>query len=312
MQHTLPIFILFQFFFGITKTQNILFLTVVVLFIIIYKYFTRHSDYWRKRNVPGPRPKLLVGNLWEIVTVNISWASYLKKLYESFDGPVVGFFTLDEPALLIRSPEIIKQILVTDFHNFYDRVLHQPEHNKIFGNVLFNMRNPEWKAARTKISPIFSPAKIKDMFSVMKNVCEEMVSHMKSIEPEQEGKTLTQKLAAEMTTQTFFGVRGHCFDEEDSAVLKTVRAMFGFSARNGLIQSIHFFKGTLVDMFKLEFFSDGIELFFKDMFWSSLKNVEESHTKKINFISHLDDLRKKEPLFGKYDSIKYFLITAIP
>lgn len=249
--------------------------------------------------MPGPTPKPFFGNLWDTITLRISWASFLHQLYNSYDDPLVGFFTFDQPALLIRDPDIVKQILVRDFNYFHDRVMHQPAHNKIFGNVLFNMKNPEWKSVRAKITPVFSSAKIKDLFPLIKNVCEEMVSYMKSMEPEQEGKDLLQKLSAEITTQAFFGVKGHCFNQEDSEVMKKVKAMFGFSVRNGLIQSIYFFKGALVSIFKLEFFVEEIELFFKEMFWNSLKNVQASPIKQNNFISLLEDLRKKDPLFGK-------------
>lgn len=294
------VFILFQLFLGTTYAQDML-LFILVTLAILYKYISRHSDYWQKKNVRGPTPKLFVGNLWDVVTLKVPYSTYLHNLYKSYDDPFVGFFNFDDPALLIRDPELAKTILIKDFNYFQDRVLHQPAHNKVFGNALFNLRNPEWKPIRTRITPVFSSAKLKDMFPLIRSVCEEMVSHMKSIEPEQECRHLIQKLSIEITTQTFFGVQGHCFEKEESEVMKQVNDMIGFTVRNALIQSIYFFKGSLVPIFKFEFLKKEIELFFKNMFWTSLKHVQESETKRNNYISLLDDLRKKDPLFGKHN-----------
>lgn len=237
--------------------------------------------------------------MWDTATLKIPWPILLRKLYITYDTPVVGFFTFDEPALLIRDPQIVKQILVKDFHHFQDRVIYQPEHNKMFSNLLFVMKNPDWKSVRAKLTPVFTSAKIKDLFSVVKNVGEQMVSFLKSTESTQECKILCQRFSTEATTQSLFGFQGQCFQNEDSEMMKKTKELFGFSIRNGLIQSIYFFKGSLVKIFKLEFFQEGIETFFRDTFWESLKIVQERNVKPYNFISLLDELRKTDSEFGK-------------
>lgn len=35
---------------------------LVLLVVLCYKFLTWNFGYWRNRNVPGPRPKLLTGN----------------------------------------------------------------------------------------------------------------------------------------------------------------------------------------------------------------------------------------------------------
>jgi hypothetical protein len=35
---------------------------LVALAIVVYEYLTWQFDYWTKRNLPGPKPKPLLGN----------------------------------------------------------------------------------------------------------------------------------------------------------------------------------------------------------------------------------------------------------
>lgn len=36
---------------------------ISVTVILVYFYFTWNLDFWRKRNIPGPKPLPIVGNL---------------------------------------------------------------------------------------------------------------------------------------------------------------------------------------------------------------------------------------------------------
>jgi len=45
----------------------------------------------------------------------------LQRMYnEHSDKPYVGIFTFDKPSLLIREPELVKNILVKVFQNIMD------------------------------------------------------------------------------------------------------------------------------------------------------------------------------------------------
>ena len=47
----------------------------------------------------------------------------LQRIYnEHSDKHYVGIFSFDKPSLLIRNPEMVKNILVKDIQTFMDRV----------------------------------------------------------------------------------------------------------------------------------------------------------------------------------------------
>lgn len=288
---------LFQVLIGMSSKVNVLLLTVVIL-LALYKWYTRNVNYWRNRNIPGPIPKFFIGNLWDCLTLKHSLGTLLSHIYTLYDTPLVGIFTMDEPALIVRDPEIIKNVLQKDFNYFSDRTIYPSEHNDVFKNLLFIQKNPEWKSARGKLTPVFSSVKVKGLFDIVNNVAKEMVTYVKN-NPEQETKDLFQKYSCEMSTQSFFGITAQCFKHKNSEFDKHVKALYGFTIRNALVQTSYCFNINLIRIFKLNFYKDEIEVFFRDVFWQSMNNIREMKVKPKNFISLLDDLRKSDPTFGK-------------
>lgn len=285
--------------FGLPYVETSVAILVPVLFLA-YKYFKRNSDYWQKRGVSGPTPKFFVGNLWDSIILKSTFGTILEEIYNSFESPYVGIFAFDEPGLLIRDPELIKQILVKDFAHFQNRVVSAPAHNELIRSLLFFSPNPEWKLARDKLTPVFSSGKMKTIFHIMENVCDEMISYMKAAPAEQNAKILFQKYATELVTQSFYGVRSQSFERDDAEFLTNAQSLFGRSLRNALAQSIYFYKSHLVSFFKLDFFPAPAQNFFRDVFWQCLKKIEKLEEKPHNLITILGDLHKKDPRFGKF------------
>lgn len=65
------------------------------------------------------------------------------------EDDVIGFYILHKPFLLVRNPELIKQMLIKDFHIFPNRHFSgQSTADKIGSSGLFAISNPEWKYLR--------------------------------------------------------------------------------------------------------------------------------------------------------------------
>lgn len=274
-------------------------LLLLAFLVVFYKYATKNLDYWKKRNVPGPTPIPLIGNLWEAVSIKSNMALLMKKFHNYVDSPYIGIFTFGQPALVLRDRELIKTVLLKDFANFKDRVVHTPKFNETFNNILFVQRNPEWKHTRTKVTPVFTSAKLKNLFNIINKVGEEMVEYIKTTE-KKDTKHVGTRFSTEVVTRTFFGIKGDCFEKERSEVLRIVEAMFGFNFRNAFIQSAYFFRSKLVDIFQLQFFEDRVYSFFNKTFWNCIKLVQDNKINSNTYIGYLADLEKKDPEFSKY------------
>lgn len=87
------------------------------------------------------------------------------------DEAVVGIYVINKPALIIREPELIKSVLIKDFNRFSNRYGRCDPHGDPLGsNNLFFVRNPQWKEIRTKLTPVFTSGKVKQMYPLMQEV----------------------------------------------------------------------------------------------------------------------------------------------
>lgn len=277
---------------------------VIILLTILYKYSTRNFEYWKKRKVHGPNPTPLLGNIGNIFVLRESLGSFFGNLYNSSEEPILGFYILDEPCVFIRSPEIAKQILVRDFNQFKDRTITAPKHDEIFANAIFVQKSPDWRTTRAKLTPVFTTGKMKSMFPQIKEIGQELIAFLKANLGQHNAKDICDNYTIDVTVKCFFGVNANSFKK--NAELKIVgKAMFDFSLRNAVMQSMYFFKSGIVNMLRLSFFSSEMQNYFVDMFLSTIKKREELNYSTKDFISTLTDITKEDPTFGKCYNQKY-------
>lgn len=88
----------------------------------LFFFLQNQFNYWKKRGVSCDPPSLLLGNL-EGVGKTIHFSTNIQVIYEKFKvgNKVCGFYFLQTPRLLVIDLELIKNILIKDFHNFVDR-----------------------------------------------------------------------------------------------------------------------------------------------------------------------------------------------
>ncbi|KAK9738441.1 Cytochrome P450 [Popillia japonica] len=189
-------------------------------------------------------------------------------MYNSISGPYFGIWVFHTPHFVAKDPEIIKQILVKDFKYFPDRTIASNEEaDEIAANVLFIMKNPNWKALRSKMTPVFSSGKIKCMIPLMNSVAEELVGYLAKLSSQSDSieiKEVCAKYATDVVTSCAFGIEGRSFEKEDGAWRSVGRDMFAFTFANGLRSTSYFFLPKLVDLFKIKFIPAHVSQFMID------------------------------------------------
>lgn len=95
---------------------------LTVITILLYYYLTLTFDYWKVRDVKGPRPVPLFGNMKDVLLHKTNMTEYFVNIYNSYkDERYVGLFFRSRPILLLRDPQLIKNILMKDFSGFPQR-----------------------------------------------------------------------------------------------------------------------------------------------------------------------------------------------
>lgn len=168
------------------------------LLSLIYYWASQRQNYWKHRNIPYIKSPLLLGHFFKTVLLKENNVNAITRLYDHSNAKgkaFVGINVFHKPAILLREPELIKRVLIKDFQYFTNRhVGADPIHDPIAGLNLFQIKNPQWKDLRMKLSPIFTSGKMKQMFYMVEdvgNVLNETVANLVKIgKPAVEIRTL--------------------------------------------------------------------------------------------------------------------------
>lgn len=84
-----------------------------------------------------------------------------------------GIFDTVRTLLVIRDPELIKQITVKDFEHFLDHRSFISDLEPMFGKSLFMLTGQRWRDMRATLSPAFTGSKMRQMFQLVGECAEQ-------------------------------------------------------------------------------------------------------------------------------------------
>ncbi|XP_042141968.1 cytochrome P450 3A17-like [Ixodes scapularis] len=118
--------------------------------------------YFKDLGIPGPKPSLIWGNLWEYHQNGPFRA--LDKWSKEY-GDIFGFYNGDVPMLVVRDLEFLKQVFIKNFSNFTDRgiTMRTDEMHPILRTAVGLSKRSHWKSLRPSISSGFTKLKLKLM-----------------------------------------------------------------------------------------------------------------------------------------------------
>ncbi|XP_025074593.1 cytochrome P450 6k1-like [Pogonomyrmex barbatus] len=265
--------------------------------ITAYLYMTRKFKYWKKRGVLELTPTPFFGNFMECLFLKKAPAYFLKEIYEETKGlPYVGFYVLDKPFLLIRDRELVKNILVKDFNYFSDRYNTADPNDRIGYANLFFIRNPTWKAIRTKLTPFFTSGKMKKMFDLMLICVKNLDEYLESLNLDGKGKTLevrdiTARFTTDIIGSTAYGLDVNSFKDPDAEFRRYGKMIFQYDTIRGFEMLAIFFLPTIVRLTKIKMFGKEPTEFLRKVFWETLSQRMKSGVKRNDLIDILIELK---------------------
>lgn len=93
-----------------------------------------------------------------------------------------GMFQFKSPLLVIRDPDLIKQLAVKDFDHFSNHrdFIFNEDVEPLMGKSLFMMRDQKWRDMRATLSPAFTGSKMRQMFRLIVECAEEATTMLLS------------------------------------------------------------------------------------------------------------------------------------
>ncbi|CAG2116475.1 unnamed protein product [Medioppia subpectinata] len=252
-------------------------------------YFTRTFNYWSSRGIPGPKPVVLLGTIWQVFTKSIPELSmHNYQLY----GKVYGVFFGTRPMLVVADPELIKEINIRDFHNFVD-------HNDIKtgdplqDRSLFNLMGDEWKAMRSVISPTFSSGKMRAMHPIITDCVHRLDQYLetKAINGDElDVKRAMGNLTMDVIASCAFGTQIDTHnDHKTHEFVENARQVIRGNWRIWLVLTIPAMFPKLMDYIKISSLSPSVETFFRSAV--SISTIIARRKSEINSGKHKDYLQ---------------------
>ncbi|KAL0870362.1 hypothetical protein ABMA27_005372 [Loxostege sticticalis] len=207
---------------------------IILALYIFYLYNVRNFDYWKKRGVAFVKPMFLFGSTQEPFFMKKSMTQLLTQWYQEYPyEKVVGYFFTTTPGLVIRDPELVKRVLVTDFASFYERGL-LPGDSKSYEPLLSNLFFVEgdlWRVLRQRMTPAFTSGKLRAMFPLIVERAEKL--QIRALNAARDGKVIDARdMMARYTTDFIgacgFGLDADSLNEEDSDFRRLGNEIFKF------------------------------------------------------------------------------------
>ncbi|XP_026672903.1 uncharacterized protein LOC108629176 [Ceratina calcarata] len=278
--------------------MTILLVILLILAILTtYHFFTRRNPFKAhglvcKNSVP------IFGSTWKSVLALESFADVIQTIYNlNDDAKYVGFYNRMTPMLMIRDPDLIKSIAVTNFDYFRNHRNFGGKYiDSLLANNLLLLRDDRWKEVRALITPAFTSSKMRSMFKLMSETAENVAEYLSNLTAEQrvvEMKDIFTRYTNDVFATCAFGI------SVDS--LKDRENRFYTLGREALdIHSIMILKFVMLRVFPrlskklgVTLFSRQVMDFFRELVSSNIKAREEEGIVRPDFIQLMMETRSK-------------------
>lgn len=153
----------------------------VVILIISFVYLKGQCNqkYWNNLGVHFYDESKAGGPFWDFIVGNKALFQTFSEIYNTCESvPAVGLGSFFDKALYVKDPINVQHITQIDFNSFYDRGISICEDDLLADNVLFN-NGPKWKLFRKKLTPLFTSAKLKNMYYIIDKSAQDFVEFLK-------------------------------------------------------------------------------------------------------------------------------------
>lgn len=280
-------------------------IAVVSAVAVIWYIFVRPLSHWSSLGVKQSKPWLFVGDAWMTIFKQYSFHDFVCKIYNMHpEVRYSGWYFFNSPVLTVRDPELIKQIAVKDFDHFTD---HQPfidpDADPLWSNALFNLRGERWKEMRNTLSPTFTSAKIKSIYTIMLETSENFVKYFLDKDDgiiEVEMKDAYSRFANDIIATTSFGVQVDSLKDRQNLFFKMGQQLTNFKGVGMIIRFLgHRAFPKLFKHLRVPFLDAVASKYFSAVVDDTLKLREEKNIIRHDMIHLLLEARKHDQVHTK-------------
>lgn len=270
---------------------------LVVFLGLLYFYYWNKFKYWVYLGLKTPTPWPVVGTYFPYFFKPmhiVNHENFLKY------GRVYGAYEGTRPSLFVTDPKLIKEVLIAKFNSFSDRRLYPPTGDSIFDNNLIIMESTRWKLMRTRLSPVFTVTKLKQLVNLVEEVADRLTTNFMEAADKRkivECKTLFGTFSMDSISKCAFGVQVNSYKYPFNPFVLHARKLF---SRNGsLALLLAAIAPWLVRFFKLKLFPQDVQEFFQNIVRLVMKErAMNKEDKREDFLHLMMEVNRQ--LRGRY------------
>ncbi|KAG5888981.1 hypothetical protein JTB14_026052 [Gonioctena quinquepunctata] len=280
------------------STMLVLFLAAVVLVALVYHYGIKPMQYWKDRGVPQGNPIWFFGDNLGLLMGKEHAGDMFRRLYNAFpERRYVGVYQFSLPTVLVRDPELIKQLFIKDFDHFTDHRQFIPEKADPFWcRNIFASKGRDWRDMRSILSPSFTSSKLKNMFELISKCSENFVDHF--LERDQdlevaEMKDLMTRFTNDVIATTAFGVEVDSFNNPKNEFYMMAKGAKILADTRSTLKFLGFIMMPKVfQLLNISLLPKNVVEFFKGLVEESMRIREEKHIVRPDILHLLMEAKK--------------------
>lgn len=277
-----------------------MFSVVIISIISIYFYIKWKFSFWERRGIPSLPVAFPYGNFKGVgKTKHIK--DVLHEIYVTFKGkaPIAGaYLAFSSNFAVVLDLDLIKNILIKDFNNFHDRRHFYNERDDFMSANLLTMQGQEWRELRQVLTPTFTSAKMKFMFSTISEISERLIKKLDE-DLDQNPIVDIKDYLARFTTD----IIGTCAFGIECNSLKDANCEFRVYSKRAFLQPRHsrFFIYLCAEFpeiaraLHIKLFRDDITEFFTRLIEGTITYREKNDIHRNDFIDLLLRLKTNNP-----------------
>ncbi|XP_013198940.2 cytochrome P450 6B5-like [Amyelois transitella] len=260
----------------------LLLLSISLILIYVYLNGKYNENYWKERGAKFYEVNKVLGPFWEFLISDRPLFQIFHDIYKKHPNePAIGIGTFFTPSLYVTDAKNVHAVMQTDFVSFSERGFEMNEGDLLADNILF-MGGKRWKLMRQNMTPLFTAAKLKNMYYIIDKSALDFVEHLKN-NPEKWRRNTFDTLSTFCCAAiggAVFGIGSE--STYDSPFLEITRAAFRPTLWSNIRFSLSNLCTPLFKLLGLKLFSEHEE-FFIGAIKQVLRKREQEKVKRHDF-----------------------------
>lgn len=218
--------------------------------------------------------------------------------------PFIGLFSITTPVLFVRDLDLIKAILIKDFHVFPGRNFSEESNyirEPIYLYTIFSLKGPLWKEIRPRLTSCFTRGKMKNMTHFMLTCAKQLENVIEQrIQIAPKNPLILKKIMAQYTSDVIsnciFGLEGSALTNPESdgfykmgSVMFTPSSLRAFKVYFAILGPTNRF----LKMLPIRQNSEAIYKICRNAVWKTIHHRETNNIFRDDFMDALRELRDK-------------------